>query len=181
MDKELDDLAKKIAVRQIEVPSSSNARCIKRFYCEITSIIDNDRTIKSLALALNENGFNIKYDSLLKILMRLRKASDIKPITNEQKNIITREITTATPKEEAQRNNLTANDSAKKGEELANKYFKSDAQQMSDKYNKKMRYVDENGNEVQKTDIEPPRRRMTLREIEEETERERRENKRPLY
>lgn len=157
MDKELDALAKKIVTRKIEVPSSSNARCIKRFYCEIVSIIDNDRTIKSLALALNENGFNIKHDSLLKILRELKKNGGIKTsstITNEQQNIVTPEITTSTPKIEESNNE----------------------QQTTEPSKRKRMTITHVGE-----DTEPPRRMRTLREIEEETEREKRENKRPLY
>jgi hypothetical protein len=157
MDKELDCLAKKIVARRIEVPSSSNTRCIKKFYCEIISILENDRTLKSLVSALNENGFNIKYGSLSKTLSLLKKTRGVKTsitITNEQQNITTLEkITTqATPTTE----------------EAKNKFIEPSKK-------KRMTILHEGVN------IEPPKRMKTLREIEEETEREQRENKRPLY
>ncbi len=92
MDKKLNELAKKIADRQIEVPTATYTSCIDKFYVEIISILHDDRTIKSLFLALNENGFNIKYQWLSKALKKLEKTNiDIKKsdiIIIDEKNIL---------------------------------------------------------------------------------------------
>jgi hypothetical protein len=92
MDKKLNELAKKIAGRQIEVPTATYTSCIDKFYVEIISILHDDRTIKSLFLALNENGFNIKYQWLSKALKKLEKTNiDIKKpdiIIIDEQNIL---------------------------------------------------------------------------------------------
>jgi hypothetical protein len=156
MDKQLNELAKKIANRRKEITTATYKSCIKKFHNEIHLMLNDDRTIKSLFLALNENGFNIKYRSLQKIINseEIKYINASNTITNEQQNIIAPEITTSTPKIEESNNE----------------------QQTTEPPKRKRMTITHVGE-----DTEPPRRMKTLREIEEETDREQRENKRPLY
>ena len=89
IDKDLNQLTQKIAQRRIDIPSDSNHGCIGYFHNEITQILSN-RKIIEFHKSLNENGFNISFSSLEKILYRhnINRYKNRKAVI-QQKNITT--------------------------------------------------------------------------------------------
>lgn len=75
MDKELQDLAKKIAEKKADIPSMSTHKCIKHFYDDIDKLLEL-RTLKAIAEEFNKSGFIIKYEALKLSLSRIRKDKD---------------------------------------------------------------------------------------------------------